>query len=120
MDIRAKLSALEAQVLEFQLQQDLLLDHLGVSDADSIIAMVESLDGQLRDLYSIHGDRPILDEAPLTQLVEHIRDLSTSLDRLYSEKSATLELDDGKPTLRATWKDKLDQGAQDEHGQPPS
>ncbi len=102
-DLHTMLVQCQARLDQFEADRRRLTRALGVSDADSIIAMVQSLEAQLNDLYALYGDRLPQGEADIEHLLEYVKGLSTSLDNLFGIKSITLELDGQKPGLRATW-----------------
>lgn len=78
-------------------------NQIGCADANDVINMVRSLEAQLRDFYSRFGHLASSDDVELANLMVRINEVSTELDRQFSQKQITLSVENGQPTLRATW-----------------
>lgn len=85
-------------------EREWLSQELGCCDAESIVDMVRSLEGQLCEIYRANEGRPAVEDVNTQQLLNYVHDLSQALDGLYAEKNITLQIEDDKPVLRATWK----------------
>jgi len=114
------LANLQLQLDELYAERELLGRELGVVDAQQIILMVRNLEAQLADLYQTHGDTPRVGEASLMQLLDYVEELSGNLNNVLGTRSITLEVEDGKPRLRATWKDQRDNGDSHDDGRTTS
>lgn len=110
MDHQSQPDENQRELDELRLNRDRLERELGTSDAEAITQMVRSLEAQLADLYATWGDRMPLEPDRIEDVIEHVRQLSTSLDAMFAAKSLTIEYDNGKPRLRANWHAEPDPG----------
>lgn len=94
-------------------EREWLAQELGCCDAESIVDMVRNLESQLVDLYKTYGSSAPVSSAATMQLLNHVQELSSQLDGMYSEKSVTFQIEDDKPVLKATWKQVTNQNEGD-------
>ena len=88
-------------------ERELLQTEIGVSDPEEVIGMVRNLEEQLRDFYDRFGGRDELDDAGMSAVLNQVQTLSQSLDQHFSAREVVLEVKDGKPILRAFWREEL-------------
>ncbi|MDX2146563.1 MAG: hypothetical protein SFZ23_03490 [Planctomycetota bacterium] len=104
-----------AQSMEQQLRalyedREYLQDRFGVSSAEEIVGMVECLESQLRDFYGRFGSHDGMGDAESAILLSRLKELSSSLDPLYSRKSVEFFFQNDKPVLRAQWIEDIQKG----------
>ncbi|MEM7621591.1 MAG: hypothetical protein AAF235_00120 [Planctomycetota bacterium] len=102
--------SLEQQLRALYQERELLEERFGASSAEEIMSMVESLEAQLRDFYDRFGSHAGFDDAESVLMLSRIRELSTALDPMYSQKSVSFFIENDKPVLRAQWTEALHQG----------
>lgn len=95
----AAFASCHAQLDALYAERQQLITALGVADAHGLIEMVHNLEAQLFDLYATQADNTA--DAPAQ--MDPIQQLADSLDRFYTRKSVTLDLDTDSPTLKASW-----------------
>lgn len=106
------MESMEEQLLALYDERERMAEQLGVVDADGAIEMVRSLESQLRSFYETYGHLQGADNAELAQVLAQIKELSETLDTMYTTKSVTLEMSDERPVLRAVWTDTNTEGDQ--------
>lgn len=102
--------SMETQLRSLYEEREFLQDRFGVSSAEDLIGMVESLEGQLRDFYDRFGGYDGFGDAESAILLDRLRGLSFQLDPMYSERTVEFYMDDDKPVLRAKWTENLSAG----------
>jgi len=95
----AAFASCHAQLEALYAERQQLITALGVADAQGVIEMVHNLEAQLADLYAARSDK----SAVVSELLGPIQQLAESLDRFYTRKSVTIDLDAHTPTLKASW-----------------
>lgn len=110
MSDSATIDSLENQLKALYQEREFLTDRFGVSSADEIVQMVESLEAQLRDFYDRFGSHAGFDDAESTLMLARIKELSGQLDPMYSQKSVKFFIENDKPVLRAEWTEAIHQG----------
>lgn len=88
-------------------EREWLSQELGCCDAEGVVSMVRSLEGQLADLYQQYGTTSPVSDAQTAQLINYVTELSQHLDGMFQEKSVTFSMENERPTIRATWKETL-------------
>jgi hypothetical protein len=101
---------LEQQLRSLYEEREFLQDRFGVSSADEIVNMVECLEAQLRDFYGRFGSTDGFGDAESAVLLSRLKELSSTLDPMYSKKSVQFFVENDKPVLRAEWSETLNQG----------
>lgn len=104
------IESLENQLKALYQEREALEDRFGTSSAEGIAQMVESLESQLRDFYDRFGSNPGFDDAESIMMLARIKELSQTLDPMYSQKSVTFHIENDKPVLRAEWTEAIHQG----------
>jgi hypothetical protein len=99
---------MEEQLQTLYAERVWMADEIGCCDAESVVDMVRSLEGQLNDLYRTYGSMPASSNAT-AQLLSHVQELSQHLDGMYSEKSVTFAIENEQPVIKATWKETIKQ-----------
>lgn len=102
--------SLEQQLHSLYQERELLQDRFGVSGAEDIIGMVECLEAQLHDFYDRFGSQEIFGDTESAILLSRLKELSATLDPMYSSKSVKFSVENDKPVLRAEWTQTLNQG----------
>ncbi len=102
--------SMEAQLRVLYEEREFLADRFGVSSADEVAGMVESLEAQLRDFYDRFGGIDGMGDAETAVMIDQIKSLSTTLDQMYSKKTVEFSVVDDKPVLRAQWTESLENG----------
>lgn len=101
---------LELQLRSLYEEREFLQGRFGVSSAEEIVDMVECLESQLHDFYGRFGSHDGFGDAESTLLMAKLKELSSSLDPMYSRKSVQFFFENDKPVLRAEWTETLNQG----------
>ena len=104
------IESLEQQLRALYAERDFLEQRFGSSSAEDIVTMVESLEAQLRDFYERFGGHAGFDDAESTLMLARIRELSQTLDPMYSQKSVSFFIDNDRPVFRAEWTEAIQQG----------
>lgn len=104
------LESMEHQLRSLYEEREFLQSRFGVSSAEEIVNMVECLETQLKDFYARFGSHDGFGDAESAILLSRLRELSTSLDPMYSKKSVSFYFENEKPVLRAEWSESLDKG----------
>ena len=94
--------SLEQQLRSLYEEREYLTDRFGVSSAEEIVTLVENLEAQLKDFYGRYGDVDTEDDET-GLLLSKLKQLSASLDAIYTNKSVHLVIEGSKPVLRAEW-----------------
>ncbi len=110
MSDTAMIQSLEEQLRALYHERECLSTRFGVSSADEIVQMVESLESQLRDFYDRYGAHAGFDDTESTMMLARIKELSEHLDPMYSHKSVRFCIENDKPVLRAEWTEAIQQG----------
>lgn len=103
MSDSATIQSLEQQLGTLYRERELLNERFGVSSAEEIAGMIENLEAQLRDFYSRFGSNPGFDDTETVAMLAKIKELSGTLDPMYSNKSVTFTIENDRPVLRAQW-----------------
>ncbi|MDX2017910.1 MAG: hypothetical protein SFY95_09785 [Planctomycetota bacterium] len=101
---------MEEQLVALYAEREMLASELGVADADEIIDMVRNLEAQLHSFYSVYGSSPGLDDPATAQLLAQVKEIDQTLADAFSEKTVTLEIENDRPVLRATWRQTTQNG----------
>lgn len=104
------IESLEQQLRALYEEREFLNQRFGATSAEEIVSMVESLEAQLRDFYDRFGGHAGFDDAESTLMLARIRELSSSLDPMYSQKSVHFFIENDRPVLRAEWTEALSHG----------
>ncbi|GAB4515004.1 MAG: hypothetical protein Tsb0013_19490 [Phycisphaerales bacterium] len=110
MSDQAVIESLEQQLCALYQEREQLSSAIGANCADDVINMISSLEAQLHDFYNRFGSNPGFDDAETMQVLSKIKELSDTLDPLYSKKSVQFFIENDKPVLRAEWTEALNQG----------
>ncbi|MEM9661034.1 MAG: hypothetical protein AAF937_01860 [Planctomycetota bacterium] len=110
MSDAATIHSLEEQLNALYQERECLNERFGVSSADDIVQMVESMGTQLRDFYDRFGSHPGFDDNETVMMLDRIKELSAHLDPMYSTKSVQFFIENEKPVLRAEWTEAIQQG----------
>lgn len=102
--------SLEQQLHSLYEEREFLQDRFGVSSAEEIVTMVECLENQLRDFYDRFGGQDGFGDTESALLLSRLKELSSSLDHMYSKKSVQFFVENSKPVLRAEWSETLNTG----------
>jgi len=97
------IESMEQQLRSLYEERDQLEQRFGSSSPDDIAAMVESLEAQLRDFYERFGASPGFDTPEISQMLAKLKDLSGTLDGMYSCKKVSFYIENEQPVLRAEW-----------------
>lgn len=109
MSDAAAIESLEQQLCALYQERQELADAVGANCTEDVINMIGSLEAQLRDFYNRFGDNPGFDDAESLMVLSKIKELSETLDPMYSQKSVTFSIENEKPVLRAEWTEALNQ-----------
>ncbi|MEL6796525.1 MAG: hypothetical protein AAFO89_06835 [Planctomycetota bacterium] len=104
------IQSLEEQLNALYHERECLHERFGVSTADDIVQMVESLESQLHDFYERFGGQAGFDDNESALMLARIKELSAHLDPMYSTKSVHFFYENDKPVLRAEWTEAIQQG----------
>lgn len=104
------MESLEQQLIALYEERESLNDRFGVSTTEDVIGMVECLEQQLCDFYNRFGSADGFDDAESAIVLSKIKDLSSTLDPMYSKKSVQFSFENDKPVLRAMWSEDLSEG----------
>jgi len=110
MSDASMIESLEQQLQALYRDRELLEERFGASSSEDIANMVESLEAQLRDFYDRFGAHAGFDDAESIMMLSRIKELSTTLDPMYSQKSVSFFIENDKPVLRAEWTEAIHQG----------
>ncbi len=101
---------MEQQLRSLYEEREYLQDRFGVSSTEEIVNMVECLEAQLRDFYSRFGSTDGFGDNESAALLSRLKELSSTLDQMYSKKSVQFFIENDRPTLRAEWSETITQG----------
>lgn len=104
------IESLEAQLQSLYRERELLNERFGVSSVDDIEAMVSNLEAQLKDFYHRFGNHDGFGDAESALMLSRLKELSSTLDTMYSQKRVQFFFENDKPVLRAEWTEALCQG----------
>lgn len=110
MSETAMIESLEGQLKALYEEREFLTHRFGVASAEEIVQMVESLEAQLRDFYDRFGAHAGFDDPESALMLSRIKELSSQLDPMYSQKSVSFFIENEKPVLRAEWTEAIQQG----------
>ncbi len=100
--------SLEMQLRSLYEEREFLAQKYGVSSADEVVSMVSNLEAQLHDFYHKYGSFDSDDNSGI--ILGRLKELSSALDPMYSQKSVTFTFENNRPVLRAEWTEQLNQG----------
>lgn len=92
--------SMELQLMALYHDREFLERNLGVSEAAEIVAMVRSMEEQLKDVYQERERQG----GEGKQVVGQIRALAENLRDLYPNRELVLQFDEGSAHIRAVWK----------------
>ncbi|MEL6739989.1 MAG: hypothetical protein AAFP26_04980 [Planctomycetota bacterium] len=104
------LESLEQQLCSLYDDRAKLEERFGVSTPDDIAGMVSSLEAQLNDFYDRFGSYDGVGDTESMMMLSRIKELSGSLDPMYSRKSVHFSFENNRPTIRAEWTEEIQQG----------
>lgn len=102
--------SLERQLCSLYEERAQLEERFGVSTPEDIANMVASLEGQLRDFYDRFGEYDGFGDSESIMMLSRIKELSASLDPMYSRKSVQFTFEHNRPVLKAEWTEEISQG----------
>lgn len=102
--------SMDTQLRSLYEEREYLEDRFGVSSAEDLVGMVDSLEAQLKDFYDRFGAYDGFGDAESAVLLDRLRGLSSQLDPMYSQRTVEFFMDDDKPVLRAKWTEDLSTG----------
>lgn len=102
--------SMELQLRSLYEEREFLESRFGVSSAEGLVGMVDSLESQLRDFYDRFGGYDAMGDAESAILLDRLRSLSGQLDSMYSQRTVEFFMEDEKPVLRAKWIENLAAG----------
>lgn len=95
---------MEQQLQMLYAEREQLHREIGVSDTHEVVTMVRSLEDQLRTFYREQSESL---SGSAGKILSCIKELSSQLDPHYSERSVTVEVDNDRPVVRATWREQI-------------
>jgi len=101
---------LEQQLRSLYEERECLQERFGISSADELVSMIECLENQLRDFYGRFGSQDTFGDNESAVMLDRLKELSSTLDQMYSRKSVHFFMQNDKPVLRAEWSETLNQG----------
>ncbi|MEO0629408.1 MAG: hypothetical protein AAFY46_01605 [Planctomycetota bacterium] len=104
------IQSLEEQLKALYHERECLTERFGISSADELVQMVESLESQLNDFYDRYGSFSTFGDAESAMMLARIKELSSQLDPMYSTKTVRFSIENDKPVLRAEWTEAIQQG----------